>query len=578
MKPASASASWATSVKPARALGCTAARRAALAGRAGRKAARAAGLLRQGSQGAAGRGGCVRGMGASAPWRPRCPPGRVHPAPGASSAAPDGRLLLHGRGGAGQRRRSAGEGDCGHPCVLVVKRGGCRGRRGGSPPPFQRELALIPSTWAASPPCPISLAVHLGAQCIAHRSPRGRRREAGEPRRWVAAAWCVRRPCPAPRPAHRPQQLLWSRCRRRGSSHGLGRRGAVPAVLHGAGRDGPRHPVLRMRMCVPESGAGGRGRARACTRGRRRRAAAAAAASHERSRPGPLHRAVPARPRSRPALSPAPRPLPQTRCACSATTRSWTRRPRRAWRPSAQTAAPSTTRRRSRCSTSTRSSERGGTGGRERWRADDCARSMEMEWNGWALQVLYAGWRACTWAPADRCCRAAAPPRHPARLEEQKRKLKEKDRPAKSASGRGISRANLQARGGRGGPWTAAAPAAGWCRSRCQAAAMVLSWRVAAAAGHAGGARQAAAGAAHAAARGGAVLCWRDVSLHRPRVQRCCRTSGWCSPTSCMRWGCPWTSAQRCVRGSAAGGGGSSCLGGAARDTHNFAPRCACMP
>ena len=47
----------------------------------------------------------------------------------------------------------------------------------------------------------------------------------------------------------------------------------------------------------------------------------------------------------------------QTRCAYSATTRSWTRRPRRAWRPSAQTAGPSTMRRRSRCSTLTRSSE-----------------------------------------------------------------------------------------------------------------------------------------------------------------------------------------------------------------------------
>lgn len=46
MKPASSSASWATSCTPARALGCTAAaRRATRAGRAGRKAARAAGLL-----------------------------------------------------------------------------------------------------------------------------------------------------------------------------------------------------------------------------------------------------------------------------------------------------------------------------------------------------------------------------------------------------------------------------------------------------------------------------------------------------------------------------------------------------
>lgn len=98
------------------------------------------------------------------------------------------------------------------------------------------------------------------------------------------------------------------------------------------------------------------------------RGGAAAAAAHRR-RPAPAcrlpassarclrcHRAALLQGRACGAALPNPCPLPQTRCACSATTKSWTRRPRPAWPPSAQTAGPSTTRRRLRCSTSMQSS------------------------------------------------------------------------------------------------------------------------------------------------------------------------------------------------------------------------------
>ena len=158
MKPASDSASWATSVKPARALGCTVARRAARAGSSeGRAATRA---LRERGRGN-GRGAvCARDGGE---------PGNALLAAQAASHrlahipmhAPSERLLLQGHGGAGERGRRAGEGDCGgHGCLFrlwgragpKVAVQGARQRLQLNSQPSSRHVAMHPEV-AHCPRC-----------------------------------------------------------------------------------------------------------------------------------------------------------------------------------------------------------------------------------------------------------------------------------------------------------------------------------------------------------------------------------------------------------------------------------------
>lgn len=62
--------------------------------------------------------------------------------------------------------------------------------------------------------------------------------------------------------------------------------------------------------------------------------------------------------RAWPACRPCCQHALQTRCACGAITTSWRRQLRPAWQRAAQIAVPNTMRRRFRCSTSMRSSER----------------------------------------------------------------------------------------------------------------------------------------------------------------------------------------------------------------------------
>lgn len=171
----------------------------------------------------------------------------------------------------------------------------------------------------------------------------------------------------------------------------------------------------------------------------------------------------------------------QTRCASGATTRSWRRRPRPACPRAAPTAAPTTTRRRSRCSTSTRRSgcrRRGAPvlGGRQRAGAagvrlrvvrpkeGPAARSCGME-----MWSVHAGLDSLCGPPAPlrRALTRAALPPVGCRLEEEKRKMREKDKkPGAEAAPK--SRANLHVRARRQPRgWTA--PAHCWQLGRSRA-------------------------------------------------------------------------------------------------------------
>ena len=116
MKPASDSASWATSCRPATALGCTVLRRATRTLRAGSANwACTLGRLQGRAGGGGGRGVrappmCVTWGGPRAGSRGPDAPSPTHIAP---ASAPDGRLLLLQAGGASHGRRGA-QSDCHH--------------------------------------------------------------------------------------------------------------------------------------------------------------------------------------------------------------------------------------------------------------------------------------------------------------------------------------------------------------------------------------------------------------------------------------------------------------------------------